>query len=347
MNNNLGAFINIYFSLIIFVLLLTFLEHYMELFEQVESKKILVVGDVMIDAYLWGSVNRISPEAPVPIISVTKRENRLGGAANVALNLKSLGAVPIICSVIGSDENGELYNSLMNENLLITKGIVRAKRRKTTKKTRVISDGQHLLRVDDEISYSLSIDEENLLINAIKTIVNEEDVAAIVFEDYDKGVISENLINEVTHLAIEQNIPTAVDPKKKNYNLYKNVTLFKPNFKEFVEGAKLELLKADIKGIFENAKLLIKSRDIKYVFVTLSELGVFITDGKKYHLIPAEYRQIVDVSGAGDTVISVATLLLAQGMEMKEIAENANKAGGIVCEKVGVVSITREELFLK
>ncbi len=299
----------------------------------------------MIDAYLWGDVNRISPEAPVPIVSVTKRENRLGGAANVALNLKSLGANPIICSVIGQDEGGELYLDLMKNNQLSTIGLVKSKTRKTTKKTRVISNGQHLLRVDDEISYRLISEIEEHLISQIKQIIREQTISAIVFEDYDKGVISENLIEQITTIALEKSIPTAVDPKKENYNSYKNIILFKPNFKEFVEGGKLDILKADTAAIFENAKKIIKERNIKYVFVTLSELGVFICDKNEYLLIPAEYRQITDVSGAGDTVISVATLLLSHGLDMKTIASVSNTAGGIVCEKVGVVSITKEELF--
>jgi len=317
----------------------------MDLFKQVENKNVLVIGDVMIDAYLWGNVNRISPEAPVPIVSVTKRENRLGGAANVALNLKSLGVNPIICSVIGDDESGDLYSDLMHSNLLSTEGLVIANRRKTTRKTRVISGGQHLLRVDDEVSYHLTNQEENDLIQNISNIINKNDVLAIVFEDYDKGIVSENLINKVTEIAKIKSIPTTVDPKKNNYNLYTDITLFKPNFKEFVEGAKLDILKADTEGIFENAKKIIVERNIKYVFVTLSELGVFICNKDEYFLIPAEYRQITDVSGAGDTVISVATLLLAQNYKMKDIAEISNKAGGIVCEKVGVVSIKKEDLL--
>jgi len=316
-----------------------------DVLNKIENQDIIVIGDVMIDAYLWGDVNRISPEAPVPIVSVTKRENRLGGAANVALNLKSLGANPIICSVIGQDEGGELYFDLMNNNQLSTVGLVQSKTRKTTKKTRVISNGQQLLRVDDEISYSLIPEIEEQLINQILQIVKDKTISAIVFEDYDKGVISENLIQRITSIANQNNIPTTVDPKKENYSSYRNVTLFKPNFKEFIEGGKLDILKADTEAIFENARKLIVERNIKYVFVTLSELGVFICDKDKYHIIPAEFRQITDVSGAGDTVISVATLLLSQNLDMKTIASVSNTAGGIVCEKVGVVSITKEELF--
>ena len=316
-----------------------------DVLSQIENQNIIVIGDVMIDAYLWGEVNRISPEAPVPIVSVTKRENRLGGAANVALNLKSLGANPIICSVIGQDDAGELFFDLMENHHLSTVGLLESKTRKTTKKTRVISHSQQLLRVDDEISYPLISEIEDQLIQQIKQIIEEQEVKAIIFEDYDKGIISQNLIQKLTTLAIKNGIPTAVDPKKKNYNSYRNIDLFKPNFKEFVEGGKLDILKADTEAIFKNAKQLIEERNIKYVFVTLSDLGVFICNAHEYVLIPAEFRQITDVSGAGDTVISVATLLLAQGLDMKTIASVSNTAGGLVCEKVGVVSITKEELY--
>lgn len=315
-----------------------------DFFKRIEGKNVIVIGDVMIDAYMWGDVNRISPEAPVPIVSVTKRENRLGGAANVALNLKSLGVNPIICSVIGQDESGAVYSDLMKENNLPIEGLVMSTTRKTTRKTRVISGGQQLLRVDDEISYPLIPEIENKLIETIAQVIEQKEISAIVFEDYDKGVISKNLISKITQLATEQNIPTTVDPKNNNYNYYENVTLFKPNFKEFKEGGKLDIYKADFDSIFKHAKAMIDDRNIKYVFVTLSELGVFICDKNEYHIIPAEYRQIADVSGAGDTVISIATLLLSEDVDMKTIAKISNFAGGIVCEKVGVVSIGQEDL---
>lgn len=312
---------------------------------KIEGKQVIVIGDVMIDAYLWGNVNRISPEAPVPVLSVTKRENRLGGAANVALNLKSLGVDPIICSVIGQDDDGHLYKDIMNENQLSTSGLIQSAERKTTKKTRFISNGQQLLRVDDEISYLISSKLENDLFLLVKETIANNNISAIIFEDYDKGVLTESLIKEICSIAEQNEILTSVDPKKNNYDFYKNVTLFKPNFKEFNEGGHLDILKADTKAIFKHAQEMIKERKIKFIFVTLSELGVFITDGENYHVIPAEFRQIRDVSGAGDTVISIATLLLISGYNMETIASVSNIAGGLVCEKAGVVSITKEDLI--
>ena len=305
---------------------------------------ICVLGEVMLDKYTYGRVERINPEAPVPIVSVSKRENRLGGAANVALNLKSLGANPIICSVLGEDDGGNLFYDLMKQDQLSIEGLVKSKIRQTTTKTRIISNGQQLLRVDEELTFPLKSEVETQLINQIVEIINHKNISAIIFEDYDKGVISEKLIQNVTSLANNKNIPIAVDPKKRNYKAYKNITLFKPNFKEFVEGEKLDISKTDIQAIFNTSKKIIDERNVKYLFVTLSELGVFICNRNEYKLIPAELRQITDVSGAGDTVISVATLLLSQGFDMETIASISNTAGGIVCERIGVVPIEKNDL---
>ncbi len=320
------------------------MKHIEDFFNSVRNKKILVIGDVMIDAYLWGGVDRISPEAPVPIVSVEERENRLGGAANVALNLDALGAIPIICSVVGADDDAKLFENLMQKRNLPLAGIVFSEQRKTTKKTRVISNGQQLLRVDDEVSEPIKKDIEQLLIDKIKRILGEESIAGIIFEDYDKGVITPNVIRAITQEAGRCNIPTTVDPKKRNYQDYENVTLFKPNFKEFVEGSNLNIVKSDYDAIFEHAKTIIQEKNIKYLFITLSELGVLICNQQEYHVIPAEVRQIADVSGAGDTVISVATLMLTEGFGMRAIAEVSNKSGGLVCEKVGVVPIRPDDL---
>ncbi|MBN2667641.1 MAG: hypothetical protein JXR60_00300 [Bacteroidales bacterium] len=312
---------------------------------QVDNENVLVIGDVMIDAYLWGAVNRISPEAPVPIVTVTKRENRLGGAANVGLNLKSLGANPIICSVIGSDDGGDIILDLMEESQMTSVGLILSKKRKTTKKTRVLSNGQQLLRVDDEITYQIAKDLEDSLIERIEHLIHERSIGAIIFEDYDKGVITKRLIDSVVELAKANKIIVAADPKKNQYDDYHDIDLFKPNFKEFVEGSKQDFFRGDTESIFKYAKQIISEKDFKNVMVTLSDLGVFITDGKVFHLIPAEYRQIADVSGAGDSVISIATLLLLNGYSIKTIADISNKAGGIVCEKVGVVPIEIEDLL--
>ena len=315
------------------------------IFEKFSQKTVLVIGDVMIDAYLWGTVNRISPEAPVPIVSVDKKEQRMGGAANVALNLKYLGAKPIIASVVGNDDAGDVFISLMGKRDLPIKGIVRSEERKTTQKTRVISDGQQLLRVDDEISNALSLPLQKKFLQRIEQLITEENIDIVIFEDYDKGVISKELIADIVKIAQKESVLTCVDPKKDNYDFYTAVNLFKPNFKEFTEGIKKDIAKNDVETIFLEAQKIIKEKKYQYLMVTLSEYGVFISDGKTYHIIPAERRQIADVSGAGDTVISVAALLLASSVNMQDIAKYSNIAGGLVCEKVGVVPIEKQELL--
>jgi len=315
------------------------------LFDKFNQFNILIIGDVMIDSYLWGKVERISPEAPVPIISRTKIENRLGGAANVALNIKSLGANPILCSVIGKDEKAPILLELLDKSNMSHEGILAHESRTTTIKTRVISDNHHLLRIDEETTKSISSDIEQEFEKIIKTIVTSKKIDAIIFQDYDKGVITANIINSVVQMANELNIPTLVDPKKRNFLNFKGVTLFKPNFKELTEGLKLDIKKGDFEGLHNASLRLQKEQDIKIVMTTLSELGVYISNNNHYHLIPAVIRDIADVSGAGDTVISTASLCLAASLESNEIAWISNISGGLVCERVGVVPIEKDLLL--
>ena len=295
--------------------------------------KILIIGDVMIDSYMWGKVERISPEAPIPVVAVTKKENRLGGAGNVALNVQAMGAEPILCSVIGKDSGEDLFYEIMRINNLSSEGIFSVSKRKTTVKTRVISDGQHLLRVDEELTAPLDTETEELFISKIFSVIESKPVNAIIFQDYDKGVITPYVIEKVTGIANQRGIPTTVDPKKRNFNSYKNVTLFKPNFKELLEGLKLEFEKSDTKSLLQAVGRLHETSNIQNVLVTLSEHGVFISNRKEHYKIPAEIRDIADVSGAGDTVISVATLCMAAGLPIQQTARISNLAGGLVCEK--------------
>jgi len=320
-------------------------EEIISIFEQFNDFNILIVGDVMIDTYFWGKVERISPEAPVPIISRTHVEHRLGGAANVARNIKALGANPILCSVIGNDDNADILMDIMMSDDLNIDGLLKHKSRITTVKTRVMSDNHHLLRIDEEIRTNITEEIEITFFEMIKKLVSESKIDAIIFQDYDKGVITPSLINSLVALAKFNEIPTLVDPKKRNFRNYKGVTLFKPNFKELVEGLKLEISKKDIEGINEASKILQKEQDIQIVMTTLSEMGVYISDNGSYHQIPAQVRDIADVSGAGDTVISTASLCLAAGLKPKEIAWISNIAGGLVCEKVGVVPMEKQHLL--
>ncbi len=319
-----------------------------ELFENFNDKNILVVGDVMIDAYLWGKVERISPEAPIPIVTSTKRENRLGGAANVALNIQSLGANPILCGVVGKDEKGKIFLELLSKKRkLDTIGIMIDETRPTTVKTRIISQYQHLLRVDEEETDVLNKNLSKKFFSQIEAIILKKNIHAIVFEDYDKGIITPFLIQNIVNLANKKNIPTLVDPKKRNFNYYKNITLFKPNFKELTEGLKLDIPKGDFNLLFEASKILQEKYNQKFILITLSELGVFICNKNEFHQIPTEVRDVTDVSGAGDTVIAVASVCLACGIDELNLSKIANLAGGLVCEKVGVVPIDKTELLKK
>lgn len=314
------------------------------LFSSFKEKHIVVIGDVMIDAYLEGKVNRMSPEAPVPIVNFSKREERLGGAANVALNLLSMGAKVTMASVVGDDDESKTLLRLMSERGIQTSGIVQVKDRQTTVKTRVLGNNQQLLRVDKEQTDDITSSAEERLIQAIEQVLNQG-CDAIIFEDYNKGVLTKNLIEKVIELSKSHGVVTAVDPKLKNFLAYKGVSLFKPNLKELSEGINR---KVDVsqKVDFENAvKELNAILNADHLFVTMSEHGVFINGDDEKHYVAAHRRTITDVSGAGDTVISVATLCLTAGQSPKTIAEMANLAGGIVCEEPGVVAIDADRLL--
>ena len=304
-----------------------------------------MIGDVMLDSYWWGNVDRISPEAPVPIVHTKKKEYRLGGAANVALNLKKLGAEPVICSVIGKDADGEIFMRLLRDEGISSEGIVISQSRPTTVKTRVISGKNQLLRIDTEENGEVDRDDKATLLSGASKLLEDTDL--IIFEDYDKGAISPGLIETIVTKANRQKIPVAVDPKKRNFLAYKNVTLFKPNLRELSDGLKLDLKpNPDIEEISAAAIQLREKLHLQEVLITLSERGVFLCDKQgSSHLIPAHIRDIYDVSGAGDTVISVAALALLANVSGDVVAALANLAGGLVCEKVGVVPIDKEELI--
>lgn len=313
-----------------------------ELLNKFKGLKVLVVGDLMLDKYLWGKVERISPEAPVPVVDVYKEETRLGGAANVALNLRALGLQPILCGSIGLDNNGKEFLQLLAEQQMPNMGIVPLSNRKTTAKFRIIAQSQHILRVDKEDTQALSPQEEEQVLQKISQLLNKERIHALIFEDYDKGFLTPSLISKVLYIAQHHNIPTFVDPKFRNFHHYGGSTLFKPNLKELKKGLgdqfvgeSLEDLKAKLEDIHERIGSM-------YLVVTLGEHGMIIS-GRELKHIPAHYRQIVDVSGAGDTVISVLCACMTAGLDFITSCQLANLAGGIVCEKVGVVPLPVQE----
>jgi rfaE bifunctional protein kinase chain/domain len=309
----------------------------------------MVIGDVMVDSYLWGKVERISPEAPIPIVALRRREHRMGGAANVAMNIRAMGAKPILCSVIGTDDKGDIFLELMKKEKMNSSGIVRSQRRITTTKFRISGNTYQMLRVDEEVEDDLVHADYLTLSRVIDRILETENVHCIIFQDYNKGVLTPKLIQEVVKKARKRNIPISVDPKRKNFDSFSNVTLFKPNLKELGEGLKMELDASDRDAIIEASQSMREKLKCDYVMTTLSEQGVLMSMKDKLDrnnlFIPAHIRSISDVSGAGDTVISVASLCLAVQRSPYEIAYISNLAGGIVCEEVGVVPINKDKLL--
>jgi rfaE bifunctional protein kinase chain/domain len=315
------------------------------IFEKFNSLNVLIIGDVMIDSYIWGKVERISPEAPVPVVRVTKKENRLGGAANVALNIQSLGACPYICAVIGEDSDGENFLSLLKAQGLSDEGLIKIKTRPTTVKTRIIAHNKQIARVDAETERNLTSYNTIIVLNKIKQIIADHRIDAIIFEDYDKGLITEELIDKTVKLAKEMGIITVVDPKKRNFHAYKGVQLFKPNLSELREGLKIDIDPSNLEQVEQAVEKLKKQIGAKTVMLTLSEHGVYVSSATGNKHILAHKRNIADVSGAGDTVIATAALCLAAGLNEFKTAEIANLAGGLVCEHVGVVPIDKARLL--
>ena len=313
------------------------------LFSGFNSKKVLVVGDAMIDAYMWGEINRMSPEAPVPVVEVKKHENRLGGAANVALNLQSMGATPILCSVIGNDSQSILFKELIQNANLSNKGLLTSKERRTTLKTRVIAENKHQLRIDEEDTHPITCETEFL--NLIQEIIADVDV--VILQDYNKGVLTAKVIAKVIEIANTKNIPTIVDPKKQNFLAYKNCTIFKPNLAEIKAGMNIDFNPDITQEIEKAAADLRELLNAKGVLLTLSGRGICINTKENFTHTPAFKRNIIDVSGAGDTVIAVAALCLASNMNLNNLSVLSSLAGGLVCEEVGVVPIQKEKLLIE
>ena len=315
------------------------------LFDDFNKLHVLIIGDVMVDAYVWGRATRLSPEAPVPVVHVARTENRLGGAANVALNVQALGATPLLCAVVGSDAGGDQLLHLLQAHDLPDAGIIRSAARPTTVKQRILAQGQQLLRIDSEVETELTASEAAQLLAAYDDLLVRADV--VVFEDYDKGVLSEAIIIECISRALQRGIPTVVDPKKKNFLAYRHCTLFKPNLKELREGLKLEFGEPnqDRDGFEAAVEQLREVLSPEIVLVTLSEYGIFAQQEAEKTYLPAHLRTISDVSGAGDTVISIAACCVALGLPAAFTAALANLGGGLVCEQVGVVPVEKQLLL--
>ena len=320
------------------------MENLKPLFDSFSSLKAGVIGDVMLDTYMWGRVERISPEAPVPIVSLKKQEFRIGGAGNVALNVKSLGAEVFVLSVTGNDDHATILQQLLYENNIRTDYLLKSDDRITTNKIRVISRNQQMMRLDAEITSDLDAMDEDSLLDQVASFIEKEDPDVMIFQDYNKGVLTEKVIDKVITLCRQSGVITAVDPKRKNFFSYHEVDIFKPNLKEVKEG--LNLLFEELSPqLLETIHLELQSLLHHQVsFITLSDNGVFYQQNNRAALIPSHLRNIADVSGAGDTVIAVAALVYAATKNVHLMAEVANIAGGLVCEEVGTVAIDREKL---
>ena len=318
---------------------------FQQLFNDFSKIKVAVIGDVMLDTYWWGKVDRISPEAPVPVVAVTKREQRIGGAGNVALNLVSLGAHVNVLTVLGKDDDGEQLTTLFNQNNIGAKYIVTSTDRITTNKIRIISRNQHMMRLDAEMQTDITQNDEEKLLYAFEEYIAAESPDIVILEDYNKGVLTQTVVTKIIALCKQHHILTAVDPKRKNFFSYVGVDIFKPNLKEAVEGLNI-LTDVVSLSLLKDIHLLLQEKlKHKISFITLSEKGVFYNDNNSSSLIPTHIRSIADVSGAGDTVIAVASLVYATTKNVKLMAEVANIAGGLVCEEVGTVAINKESLL--
>jgi D-glycero-beta-D-manno-heptose-7-phosphate kinase len=317
---------------------------YKELFKSFSSVKIGVIGDVMLDTYWWGNVERISPEAPVPVVTVNKKEYRIGGAGNVALNLASLGTPVSVFSVIGDDDDGLILTGLLNEHKIDTSYLLKSANRITTNKMRVISRNQQMMRLDSETLVPLDHDQEQNLIAQLERFIREQKPAAIIFEDYNKGVLTEKIIHKLIEVCKINSVITAVDPKRKHFFDYREVDIFKPNLKEAREALNLLIDEVNEHTLAMIHQKLKAELNHSISFITLSEKGVFYQDDQDSHIVPSHIRNVADVSGAGDTVIAVATLVYALTRNTRMMAEIANLAGGLVCESVGTVAIDKTRL---
>jgi len=313
-----------------------------EIESKFNGKKIIVVGDLMLDGYFWGDVNRMSPEAPVPVVEVDNEFFRFGGAANVALNILKLGGIPLPVGVIGNDSDGKIFLELLSDSGIDSTGVFTDEQRPTTAKTRVIAGKQHVVRIDKESKENISQGTESEIINCLKRSIPESD--AIILQDYNKGVLTEKIISSSIQTAHNHNKIISVDPKFINFKVYQNVTIFKPNKKE--SEAILGMRIITDRDISNAGKELLKIIKSKYVLLTLGEKGIALFEhGKNEIRIPTKARKVSDVSGAGDTVIATITHALTAGAEIEEAAYIANYAAGIVCEEVGIMPIYKDKLF--
>ncbi len=310
-------------------------------YTKIGGKLIIVIGDVMLDEHIWGTVERISPEAPVPVVSIERETFVPGGASNVATNIRMLGAKTGICSVIGVDDKGAYLRTMLKDLHIDTDGLIEDHDRPTTVKTRVIAHNQHVVRIDKESCVPTSEHIEFQLIQYLKAL--KDVVDGVIIEDYGKGVITPSLIKKILHIFQDRNIPITVDPKEAHYKMYKGVTLLTPNHHEAgtMYGRKIK----NEEDLFIVGDGIMADLECDALLITRGKDGMtlFKNNREIYH-IPTVAREAFDVTGAGDTVIATLTTLLAAGYDYEHAAFISNVAAGIVVEKPGVVPINVVEL---
>ncbi len=312
--------------------------------DSASGKKICVVGDIMLDMYMFGNVTRISPEAPVQICEINNTETKLGGAANVSLNIKTLGAEPLLVGVIGDDNEGNILKEVMKKQGQSTDGLVVDKTRPTTCKTRVIADSHHLLRIDNESKSDISKQTENRILDIISSMNSE--LEYIILQDYNKGVLTKPLIKKLLKYSAEHGIKVLVDPKFENFFEYRRAYCFKPNRKEIEDAfGKKAKTESDIESI---AKSLMRKIKCENLVLTLGEKGMKLFESSKGKIVCSSVktraRKVADVSGAGDTVISAIAVCLAGGASLNEAVQISNFAAGLVVEEVGIVPVYKKQL---
>lgn len=312
-----------------------------QIFSNFNGKSIAIVGDIMLDRYFWGKVARISPEAPVPVVEVDSVSARLGGSANVANNVVSLTGNALMVGVIGNDEEGKHLRDLAKSQGLSEDCLVVDESRPTTTKTRVIGHGQHIVRIDSERKAPLNRDAEKRLLSALEARIREVD--AVILEDYNKGVLTDTVIRRCIELARKHDKPVTVDPKFDNFFAYRNVTVFKPNRKEIEEALGTKI--SDLADLEEAGNSVRKKLKADHVLVTLGAKGMALFSNGPMKHVETVARNVVDVSGAGDTVIAALTMGIVAGAAVVEAAAIANIAAGVVCGEVGAVPVDMQKLI--
>lgn len=313
-----------------------------KILSQFRKQEILIIGDIMLDRYIWGTVNRISPEAPVPIVKVNQETVLLGGAGNVASNIVSLTGKASCFGIIGPDRAGKEVLARLRALKVNTRGIITDPKRCTTVKTRLIAHNQQVVRVDRERDRLISrAMEKRLLLQVMRGIKR---ASCLIISDYDKGVITKTLLKTILPVAEEKGLPVAIDPKLTHFNYYQPSTVITPNITEASKATAIEFKEEE--DILRAGQRILDQSFCQGVLITMGERGMLLFQkGKKPHAIPAVAREVYDVTGAGDTVISTLALALASGADLEEASIMANHAGGIVVGKLGTANLVPSEIL--